>query len=375
MLPHHPLFPPLKQISPTTPPSTTPPAVVSTPAQPPTPPEDPLPPSIQYSEKAPEEKTEEKTGILSILRQKIIGKIITVAIGLVIIAGAVWGTIYAFEWYRDTFQTPEEHDLPVVNPEAEAAQIREADNLKRETDLSNLQTAIDKYYLDFKRYPSADEIESELVDKEYLPLIPEDPRQSEEDTIHEEIFGYVYAVYSSSQGPLQQYILSTNLDNPETPDSVWPVSSPGFTIPKDNGFRDLSLENVKLIEPYESLEETETLEDINLQPTTAPTKTTENESFVSIPTPQPPPKKFLSSIESLFQVISDKPPVDYSHTEPIPIPVEEAPPIESDIEPAETETSSDEETVEPTRKKVSRQKVSRVKKEKTLGATPDSTEE
>ena len=137
----------------------------------------------------------------------------------------------------------------VVENNLDTLDTMDTRNAKRSNDLSLIENALIKYYETSKQYPDADTLKEQLANG-ILEALPMPPTKDE---------AYMYAVYSTSLGPNQVYILSGEFEEPDGSKTIW---SPGENAKDYADYRDDTKPNVIAIVNTE--EETEE----EIEPTT-----------------------------------------------------------------------------------------------------------
>jgi len=119
----------------------------------------------------------------------------------------------------------------------------------RTKDIKKISTALEEYYKEHFKYPSAQTAELELLIESYLLEIPVDPLSGSFDK-NGEPFDYYYANYEDpiTKEANQIYILSANFENNDKEDNVWSISS--RTISFYDDYRDLEKKNVTAFKGY-----------------------------------------------------------------------------------------------------------------------------
>lgn len=139
---------------------------------------------------------------------------------------------------EETSEEPETE--PETNSEAEEAEQR---NEQRLTDLTEIEAGLIEFYDQYKRYPDAEEVNTILIENDFLETMPAAPLEGEV---------YMYAVYDTNLGPAQTYVLSAEFENEDGTKEIW--STGGNTI-EYTDFRDLSQTNVTVVHPTLTEEE------------------------------------------------------------------------------------------------------------------------
>ncbi len=122
-------------------------------------------------------------------------------------------------------------------------------NQKRSEDLAKIEQALTLYFEKFKKYPTADEVNTLLV--------PTPPNDGE---------AYIYAVYSNAVGPDQAFVLSAEFEQENGEMTVW---STGGSPSEYIDYRDVQAPHVTILHP--TMTEIEYIEFMLTQP--QPTET------------------------------------------------------------------------------------------------------
>ncbi len=114
-------------------------------------------------------------------------------------------------------------------------QIRNRDRIFH---LKTLKVSLQNYYNKYFYFPSAADLEKELIKNNFIEKINQDP-------INKIPFKYSYAVYDNTVGVNQSYILSSALEGQNQTITIYSIGSPTIY---HRDFRDVSKSNVKYIE-------------------------------------------------------------------------------------------------------------------------------
>jgi len=137
---------------------------------------------------------------------------------------------------------PIEEDSPTVETSEETTEEdavtteKESRNEQRFTDITTIETALKGYFETNGKYPDAMELAT-------LIQLPYDPLDGETDEAGQ-VFAYSYAVYDTSEGDNQEYILAALTEDESGENTIWTVGAD----PKDHDdYRDGSGENFIMI--------------------------------------------------------------------------------------------------------------------------------
>lgn len=176
----------------------------------------------------------------------LLRKIATIIVIFAILGGIGYGAFTGYQYYQNK-KTSNETNKNTKNTEENATENDELaqKNEQRQNDLEILKSSIEKYFTDKGEFPPAENVEKKLIENGYIASIPVDPLHGEKDR-YDKPYGYIYAVYENEKGNNQEYIISAKFENPNQIDSPW---SPNDTS-KHEDFRDLTKNNVKMLEAY-----------------------------------------------------------------------------------------------------------------------------
>lgn len=138
-----------------------------------------------------------------------------------------------------TDETTPDEVIPDETSTDDTASIR---NEKRLADLETIEKALLEYYDTNKQYPSADTVNTVLVEQGFLTELP---APLEGDV-------YTYAVYENTLGPNQDYILSAPFENDNGTIGDWTTGGNRFD---HADYNDVSQSNVTLLHPTMTEEE------------------------------------------------------------------------------------------------------------------------
>jgi len=134
--------------------------------------------------------------------------------------------------------TPDE----TVTDETSTIDTASTRNEKRLANLEAIEKALIEYYDTNKQYPTADTVNTVLVEQEFLTELP---TPLEGDV-------YTYAVYENTLGPNQDYILSAPFENDDKTIGTWTTGGNRF---EHTDYNNLSQLNVTILHPTMTEEE------------------------------------------------------------------------------------------------------------------------
>lgn len=140
---------------------------------------------------------------------------------------------------EDEPETPKEEEESVTPEETtkedettETTSTLEERNAQRNDDLSTLESALIRYFDEFKAYPEADALADALISNKLIDAMPVPPNPGE---------SYIYAVYPSAVGANQNFILSGEFEEENGENTLW---STGENIEEHPDYRDDTQPNV-----------------------------------------------------------------------------------------------------------------------------------
>ncbi|MFA5843043.1 MAG: hypothetical protein WC882_05270 [Candidatus Gracilibacteria bacterium] len=139
-------------------------------------------------------------------------------------------------------QTTPDEIITDETPPTETENTATTRNEKRLIDLETIEKALIEYYDANKQYPTADTINTVLVEQGFLSELPL--------PLKKDI--YTYAVYENTLGPNQDYILSAPFENDDKTIGSWTTGGNRF---EHADYNDLSQPNVTILDPTMTEEE------------------------------------------------------------------------------------------------------------------------
>lgn len=146
------------------------------------------------------------------------------------------------EEITNTEEIEESQEFEENEKDAETTTIAEESSIdtrneERLSELTQIETALIKYYESNKRYPEASEVGSALLNGGFLEEIPVGPLENEV---------YLYAVFDNELGENQVYILTAVFENPDGSTSEWTT---GGSIQEFPDYNNIEFENVTILHP------------------------------------------------------------------------------------------------------------------------------
>lgn len=116
-------------------------------------------------------------------------------------------------------------------------------NEERVLNLVKIAEVLEKYKKENGVYPSVREVDDILKESGFWTGVPTDPRNGEKDNAGN-VFGYIYAVYDSHEGPNTDYIISAIFEDGKGYAYPW---SRGTSTNAHPDYRNLDASNVHMI--------------------------------------------------------------------------------------------------------------------------------